>query len=120
MEIREEDFPLYQLLVKYESDNPGVQTAMKDFNAAVHGGDEEKYNFAMGIQTVAVNVPVGEIRGSTQEVYDKTLRSAFAVFSDVASHGHEGAAFMVQYYKDLGIGQPEQKPPAPKSKNFDL
>jgi hypothetical protein len=103
MDFKEEDFPLYQVLVKLGQ--PGVETAINDFNAAVRGGDEEKYNFALGIQTVAAQVPAGVIPGVTQEINDKTLRSCLAVFKDVASRGHKNGAFMVQDFKARGLGR---------------
>jgi hypothetical protein len=108
MDFKEEDFPLYQALVKYQPDNSGVQLAIKSFNAAVSGGDEEKYDFAMGIQTVAVNSNPGRIQGTTQETFDKTLRSCFAVFSDVASRGHKDAISMRDYFIRQDLGQPEK------------
>ena len=47
MDFKEEDFPLYQQLVKL--DELGVETAKADFKAAVEGGDAEKLYFAIGI-----------------------------------------------------------------------
>ena len=53
MDIKAEDFPLYQLIVKLGQ--PGVEEAKAGFKAAQTGGDDEKFYFALGIQTVAIN-----------------------------------------------------------------
>jgi hypothetical protein len=116
MDFKEEDFPVYQQLVKLGG--PGVRRAMADFEAAVNGGDEEKYNFALGIQTIAANVPVGDIPGVTKEMNDRTLRSCFVVFVDLASRGHTDAAYMVQDFKMRGLGQPLQLAPGRPKFNF--
>ena len=128
MDFKEENFPVYQALVKYESDNIGVKNAIEGFNAAVKGGYKERFDFAFGIQTVVVNMPVGEIKGTDQEGYDKTLRSCFEIFEEAASHGHELAALMVDDFRARGLGQPLPEPapqpvrkaPSPKSQNFDF
>lgn len=128
MDIREEDFPLYQLLVKLNE--PGVENAIADFKKAQTGGDEEKFLFALGIQTVAISMETGaadhtQIPGNTPEINNKTLRSARAVFEDVASRGHEGAKYMVESFNARGLGLPvaepaQPKPFSPKSRNFSL
>ena len=69
MDFKEEDFPVYQQLVKLGQ--PGVGQAEADFKAAVGGGDQEKYEFALGIQTIAANVPIGAIPGVTKELTGK-------------------------------------------------
>lgn len=102
MDFKEEDFPVYQQLVKLGQ--PGVETAKADFKAAVVGGDQEKYDFALGIQTIAANVPVGAIPGVTREINEKTLRSCLNIFKDVASRGHADAAFMVADFNARGLG----------------
>jgi hypothetical protein len=102
MDIKAEDFPVYEQLLKLNQ--PGIETAKADFNAAVAGGDEEKYNFALGIQTIAANVPAGAIPGITQEMNEKTLRSCLKIFEDVASRGNPNAQFMVRDFKARGLG----------------
>src|ERR1035437_2986048 len=102
MDVREEDFPVYQQLVKLGQS--GVEQAKADFKAAVEGGDQEKYDFALGIQTIAANVPVGAIPGVTKEMNEKTLRSCLNIFKDVAIRGHADAVFMVAYFKAHGLG----------------
>jgi len=102
MDFREEDFPVYQQLVKLGQ--PGIERAKADFKAAAEGGDQEKYTFALGIQTVAANIPAGVIPGVTKDMNEKTLRSCLNIFKDVASRGHAGAAFMVADFKARGLG----------------
>ena len=116
MDIKEEDFPLYQLLAKTQADNSGVQRAIEDFKKAQNGGDEEKYQFVHGIQTVATFPAAAHfVPGMTTEIRDKTLRSCLAVFRDVASRGHVGAKMMVAYYEKNGIGCDRKASASPKS-----
>jgi hypothetical protein len=103
MDIKEEDFPLYQLLVKLG--RPGVEYAIADFEKACTGGDEEKYCFALGLQGVALFPGMEKtLPEMTKEIKEKTLRSCLAVFQDVAGRGHAGAAMMVQYFQQNGLG----------------
>ncbi len=111
VDITEEDFPVYQQLVKLN--NPGIALAINDFVKATTGGDEEKYKFALGIQTVAV-MPVGKVPGVTKDMQVKTLQSCLKVFEDVASRGHKGAQQMVVYFKLNRLGGPEMP-----SRNID-
>jgi hypothetical protein len=107
MDFKEEDFPLYQLLVK--RGGPGAEYAIADFERARTGGDDEKYGFALGLQTVALSSGIEAVLpGMTREIKEKTLRSCLAVFEDVASRGHAGAVFMVQYFKRNGLGGPKK------------
>ncbi len=117
MDFKEENFPVYQQLVK--NGEFGVERAISDFEAALKGGDQEKYNFALGIQTIAANVPVGEIPCVTKEMNEKTLRSCFAIFEDIASRGHADAAFMVADFKRRGLGQ-VSRPSVQKPKSWKL
>ena len=103
MDIKAEDFPLYQLLVAMHAGDQGVKNLIADFNKAVTGGDEENFSFAFGIQTLAANFPHC-IPGQTAQMNQKTLQSCLAVFKDVASHGHKGAAYMVASFKARGLG----------------
>jgi len=98
MDIKEDNFPLYRLLLKL--DNPGVANAKADFEAASKGGDDDKYRFALGMQQIALNVPKNLIPGFTPDLQEKELRSCLAVFKDVASRGHANAAVMVSYFRD--------------------
>jgi hypothetical protein len=108
MDMKEEDFPLYQLLVKLG--RLGVEHAVADFERARTGGDDEKYGFALGLQTVALTPGVeAALPGMTKEIKEKTLRSCLAVFEDVASRGHADAAFMVQYFRRNGLGGPARR-----------
>lgn len=126
MDFKEEDFPVYQMMVKYESDNPGVKNAIRDFEAAKNGGYEERFHFAFGLQTVVANTPAGEIQGTDQEMHDKTLRTCFRIFQEGAQRGHELATYMVQDFIRRNLGQPlpEAPKPAPKPPrkglNFDF
>ena len=87
MKLQEEDFPLYQLLIK--SDH-GAENAINGFKAAQIGGDEERYSFAM---------------------VKKTLQTCFIIFQDVASRGHAMAAYMANHFRDNGLRQPDMLPP---------
>jgi hypothetical protein len=100
--LKAEDFPLYQLLVRLNG--PGVERATADFNAAARGGDDEKYSFALGIQTVAANVPWQDIPDCSPEIMQKTLRSCLTVFNALAERGHASAAFMVRDFAARGLG----------------
>ncbi len=102
MNIKQEDFPLYQLLV--ELNQPGIERAKADFAAACKGGDEAQYCFAMGIQTVAVNVPAEAIPGCTDDMMKTTLRSCLTIFNELAAKSHDGAVFMVKNFKQRGLG----------------
>ena len=111
MDFKEEDFPLYQLLVKLNQ--PGVELAKKDFNAALLGGDEERYAFALGIQTIAAIPGIEkQIPGLTKEINEKTLQSCLAIFRDAASRGHKNAAYMVEDFKARGLDTSGPQPPA--------
>jgi hypothetical protein len=118
VDIKKEDFPLYQLLV--ELNQPGIEKVKAAFEAAQTGGDEEKYYFALGIQTVAANVPAGVIPGCTKEINEKTLQSCFRVFEDLASRGHANAALVAENFKSRGLGQPPKPAPSRPPKKFSL
>jgi hypothetical protein len=103
--FKAEDFPLYQHLV--DLGNPGVERAKADFEAACKGGEVEKYQFALGIQTIAANVPLDQIPGATEEMNAKTLRSCLDVFKVVAKGTTEAAAnarIMVNDFDARGLG----------------
>ncbi len=106
MNFTADDFPLYQHLVKLDAQ--ASMQVQKDFAAATAGGEGEKYSFALGIQTVAANVPLGQIPGVTEEMNLKTLRSCLAIFKDVAGGTSAQAANakqMVDYLvsRDLSL-----------------
>jgi hypothetical protein len=105
IEIKETDFPVYQQLVKNGA--PGCDSAITAFNAASAGGDDEQYHFALGIQTIAANLPAGSIPGITDEMNKQTLRSCMAIFKSVAggaSAKAEAAQFMVQNFTQRRLG----------------
>ena len=111
MPFKEEDFPLYQLLIQLNE--PGIERARAEFEKAVKGGDDEKFRFALGLQTCCINMESGapdhtQIPGNTREINDRTLMSCLAVFREAAANGHQGAAFMVRDYARRGIGQPKK------------
>lgn len=103
--MKEEDFPLYQLLLKNKE--PGIEKAIEDFKAAARGGDEEQYRFALGIQTIATITPASEISGLSEDIRQKTLHSCLAIFESIAkgrSTEAQNAKFMVNYFKKSGLG----------------
>jgi hypothetical protein len=105
-DFKAQDFPLYQHLVELD-DNAGVERAKADFEAACKGGEVEKYQFALGIQTIAANVPVGDIPGVTEDMNKATLRSCLDVFKAVAKGTSEVAAnakIMVNDFEARGLG----------------
>mgnify|MGYP006908452551 CR=1 FL=1 len=108
-DLNENDFPVYQHLVRLDA--PGAAAAKADFEAACRGGDAEKYQFALGIQSVADIVPAGAVPGLTDEMRRKTLASCLAVFRAVAA-GYSGVAdaakIMVAYgeSRDFGVPRP--------------
>jgi hypothetical protein len=112
MDFKEEDFPVYQQIVKLDPDS--ARFAIAGFNAAVAGGEAEKVQFAFGIQTIAANVLVGEIVGVTQEMNEKTLQSCLAIFKEAAKHGDFTATLMVDDFKLRGLGEASKSPPSPK------
>jgi hypothetical protein len=104
MDFKAEDFPLYQHIVQL---GKASAEAQKAFSVACSGGDAEKYEFAFGIQTVAVAVPLGQISGVTKEMNDKTLRSCLAIFQEVANGTSTIAAEarqMVDYFASNKLG----------------
>lgn len=102
IQLRKEDFPLYELLDKLAS--PGVENMRADFEKAISGQDEAVYQFALGIQTVSRTVPAGAIPGSTQEMMDKTTATCYDIFNYLARHkGHKNAASVVAEYQQLGL-----------------
>lgn len=102
--IREEDFPLYTILV--DENQRGVDTLRKAFNAAASGADDYKFAFAVGIHSVAVGLPEGALPEATDEVIQKTLRSCRAVFENLAVRGHGDAAGMLDHYNENRLGLP--------------
>lgn len=102
MDIREKDFPLYLLLL--ELGQEGVEYAIADFEAARDGGDEEKYRFALGIQTIPIACGPNALPGQTQAMTDKTLQSCLAVFEDIGGRGHPYGAYMAAYFYTCGHG----------------
>jgi len=114
MDIKAEDFPLYQLYLKLNQ--PGIERATAYFNKAVNGNDDDKFNFALGIQTGTIP-PFNNAPGQTADMDCKTQQSCLAVFRDLASRGHEGAALMVENYEARDLGAP--RPSLKKKINFD-
>lgn len=103
MEFQAENFAIYQLLVK--ANLPGVEQVKADFAAAKNGGDEEKYQFAMGIYTVAATPGLERaLPGLTDAVKAATLEQAFLIFEDTGSRDHAGGALMAAWCKANGIG----------------
>lgn len=101
MDFTAEKFPLYQRLL--ELNEPGIEAAKADFAAACAGGEAERFQFAMGIQTV---VFASEVDGMTDEMAETTLRSCLEVFEEVAKGTSKDAATaqsMVDYYQGLGL-----------------
>lgn len=106
-DFNDTDFPVYQHLVQLGA--PGAAAAVADFEAARRGGDAEKYQFALGIQSVADTVPAGAVPGLTEEMREKTLASCLAVFRAVAagySAVTDAAKTMVAYGESRGFGAP--------------
>ncbi|HEY8190750.1 MAG TPA: hypothetical protein VIF12_08690 [Micavibrio sp.] len=104
MIFKEEDFPLYQHLLKLNE--PEAAVAKSHFEAAVAGGFDEQVYFAIGIQGVAANVPLEKIPGSTKQMMEKTLQTCLKVFKEAAAAGHEDAIIMVQDFEARGLGKP--------------
>ncbi len=103
MEFKEENFAIYQLLVK--TNLPGVDQVKADFAAAKNGGDEEKYQFAMGIYTVAAAPGLEKaLPALTDAIKASTLEQAFLIFEDTGSRNHAGGALMSAWCKANGIG----------------
>ncbi|MBI3440997.1 MAG: hypothetical protein HY052_04220 [Proteobacteria bacterium] len=103
MNMKEEDFPFYQFLVSQYSDNPGVKRAIDGFEKAQTGSDEEKFEFAYGIQT-----GLGDKNtwppGATEDMVLKTLQSCLAVFEDIASRNHVKGTAAAAYFHAFGFG----------------
>lgn len=103
MEFAAENFPMYQLLTKLNL--PGIEQAKADFAAAQNGGDEEKYQFMMGLYTVATAPGLAQaLPGMTPEIVKTTLEQAYAVFEDAGGRGHANAALMTAFMKAAGQG----------------
>jgi hypothetical protein len=91
MEFKEENFPLYALL-KNNKSNDGI---VRDFQAAVSGGDEDKFAFAVGLDVVCAYTQDAQIPGVTSEIRTKTHESCQQVIKDVAQ-GTSSAAVRAQ------------------------
>ncbi len=103
MEFKEENFAIYQLLVK--ANMPGFDQMKADFAAAKNGGDEEKYQFAMGIYTVAAAPGLEKaLPALTDAIRAATLEQAFLIFEDTGRRDHAGGALMSAWCKANGIG----------------
>lgn len=102
MDFKQEAFPLYGELLK--SGVHGVEVAIKDFEAAVNGGHEERFKFALGIQQVAAlqNVDLA-FPDLTPAMKLKTLSSCLVVFNEAAAAGHAKAAIMVEEFAKRGV-----------------
>ncbi len=108
MDFKAESFPLYLLLRENKED--GVEIAMRAFEQAQNGGDDEKYNFALGIQTVAYGLYAP---GQTEEINKATLKACLAVFEEQAER-HAPSAFMAAYNRLNGFGCEPDKAAARK------
>ena len=78
MDIKEEDFPLYQLL-------KGVPGNVDAFERARLGGDKEKAQFAEGLKKVAIFASPQFVPGLTDEKIEKTFQSCEAVLNEVSA-----------------------------------
>ncbi|MDE1153541.1 MAG: hypothetical protein PW788_13475 [Micavibrio sp.] len=108
MEFQEENFAVYQLLVKL--DMAGVENMKADFAAAKTGTDDDKYKFALGIYGLVTTPGIeAALPGLTKTIVDNTLEQALAVFEDTAGRGHPHAALMAAWCRASGIGCIEDK-----------
>ncbi|MBU6475289.1 MAG: hypothetical protein KGQ70_04935, partial [Alphaproteobacteria bacterium] len=96
--FKAESFPLYTLLL--ENKEAGVDAAIRAFELAQKGGDAEKYNFALGLQTVAYEIYAP---GQTAEINRETLKACLAVFEEQAER-HAPSALMAAYNRLCGFG----------------
>jgi TPR repeat protein len=116
MEIKEENFPLYQLLLKLNQPE-SIDYVKKSFADAVAGGNEEKYNFVHGLQTIPSNPEFApDIPGMTPEIARKTLKACLEVYEDVGRNGHVFGAFMAAEY--YAFGRPGIAPDPVKAKQW--
>jgi len=108
MEFQEENFAVYQLLVKLNM--AGVENMKADFATAKTGTDDDKYKFALGIYGLVTTPGIeAALPGLTKTIVDNTLEQAFAVFEDVAGRGHPYGALMTAWCRASGIGCTEDK-----------
>lgn len=106
MDFAAENFPLYQLLQKLKV--PGIEQVTDDFEAAKNGGDEQKYQFAMGLFTVVTTPGIQDaLPGLTPALVKTTLEQAFHIFEDTGARGHSGGALMTSFLKATGQGTKE-------------
>lgn len=106
MEFAAENFPMYQFLLKLNL--PGIEQVKADFEAAKNGGDEERYQFAMGLFTVATAPGMAEtLPGMTPALVKTTIAQAYYVFEETGGHGHAGGALMTAFLKGTGQGTKE-------------
>ncbi len=96
------DFPLYALLLDLQE--PGIDRATAEFEQAQKGSFEDRYLFALGIQTIPVNPGWENIPGATQEIMDATLTRCLEIFKEGAAMGHVGSIYMARSYRERGIG----------------
>ncbi len=109
MDIKEEDFPFYQLLINQPSPGTqifGINAAIRGFKKAINGSDDDKYNFVLGIQTPLTQMDylsIDLIPGLTEEIRKKTLESCYKIFKTLAERGHNSSIFMVRHYSEQNL-----------------
>jgi TPR repeat protein len=106
MILDSQDFPLYDLIDKVG----GVcaERARIGLVKAQTGSDEDRFEFAMNMYTVAApQEPPNPLPGESTEMAEQTLSSCLTVFKQVAAHGHGMAAYMTAscYFNGYGCAQ---------------
>lgn len=107
MEFKEENFALYQLLDKLNQ--PGVENMRADFQAAKSGGDDAKYQFALGLYGMVTAPDIEKFIPLTPAIKQATLEQSYAVFEDLGSRNHPWASLMVAFCKANATGCSEDR-----------
>ena len=109
MDIKPEDFPLYDVLVQF-NDPRSVHRVIHDMREAQIGGAQEKFNLVMGLWPVANMENIEQmLPGATDAVRTATIEKCGEVLQALAAGGHQASQQMLRYL----YPESKPKPPAP-------
>lgn len=99
MDIKSEDFPLYDVLVQFNQAG-SAQHVIDGMKNAQTGGPDEQYSMAIGLWQVATMANIEQmLPGATADVRQKTIDKCAEVFQELAGGGHSASQQMVDYLR---------------------